>query len=73
MPWKPGDAPAKTKKANSPTKKKVWANVANGALGRTGDEGSAIRQANAVTARIGTGKKKKAAVPPPMVPPRGAF
>ena len=52
MPWDSGDAHDKTKKANSPTKKRVWAQVANQTLARTGDEGRAVREANAVVQRI---------------------
>ena len=52
MPWTPKSGPSRhTKKANSPKKKRQWAHVANSALERTGDEGRAIREANAVVAR----------------------
>jgi hypothetical protein len=52
MPWDPADASGKTKKANSPTKRKVWASVANRELRSGASEGSSIRQANAVVSRI---------------------
>jgi hypothetical protein len=56
MPWKPSDASGKTKKASSPVAKRQWSDVANKILKATGNEASAIRQANAVVARR---KKKK--------------
>lgn len=62
MPWSPGDAPHKTKKARSAKKKRQWAGVANKALARGSSEGSAIRQANAVvggTARRGRRPKRR--------------
>jgi hypothetical protein len=51
MPWTPDDAEKHTHKATSPTLKELWAKVANECLERTGDEGRAIREANAVIAR----------------------
>jgi hypothetical protein len=51
MPWSPSDAQAKTKKADNPTAQRQWAEVANGVLAKTGDEGRAVREANAVVAR----------------------
>lgn len=53
MPWTPRDARKKTKKANTPKKGRQWRDVANGVLTKTGDEGRAIREANAVVARQG--------------------
>jgi len=47
MPWTPKDASAKTRKASSPAKKKKWAGVANAVLKKSGDDGKAIRIANA--------------------------
>lgn len=44
MPWKPEDAKKHSKKA----KPKQWAAVANKVLEKTGDEGRAVRTANAV-------------------------
>ena len=43
--------PKDTHKANSCELKELWAKVANECLERTGDEGRAIREANAVVAR----------------------
>jgi hypothetical protein len=51
MPWTPDDAESHTHKAATSTLKELWAKVANDALARTGDEGRAIREANAVVAR----------------------
>ncbi len=51
MPWTPKDASRKTKKAKSPKAKRQWAHVADKVLARTGDEGRAIREANAVVKR----------------------
>ncbi len=53
MPWKAKDAKKKTKKANTPKKREVWRDVASNLLGRGANEGSAIRQANAVVGRSG--------------------
>jgi hypothetical protein len=55
MPWAPKDASAKTKKAKTPKAKRQWRDVANSVLAKTGDEGRAIREANAVVKR----RKKK--------------
>jgi hypothetical protein len=51
MPWTPNDAQRHTLKATTPTLKALWAKVANERLENTGDEGRAIREANAVVAR----------------------
>lgn len=48
MPWKASDAKSKTKKATSPKAQRQWKDVANAVLKRIGDEGRAIREANAV-------------------------
>lgn len=53
MPWTPGQAKAKTKKATTAKKKRKWSKVANKVLERTGDEGKAIRIANAAVKRKG--------------------
>ena len=58
MPWTPDDATSHTKKAATQKTKRQWAEIANQVLERTGDEGRAIREANAViarTARSGSG------------------
>jgi hypothetical protein len=51
MPWTSNDAERHTHKATTKDLKELWARVANEALERTGDEGRAIREANAVIAR----------------------
>lgn len=51
MPWKPSAAPGKTKKAKSPAAKKQWSEVANKVLKQTGDDGKAVRIANAAVAK----------------------
>jgi len=51
MPWTAKDASRKTKKAKSPKAKRQWAHVADAVLAKTGDEGRAIREANAVVKR----------------------
>jgi hypothetical protein len=55
MPWNPKDATRHTKKAKSAKGKRQWSDVANSVLKRTGDEGRAVREANAVVGR----RKKK--------------
>lgn len=55
MPWEPKEAKRFTKKANTPKKKRQFSHVANSILERTGDEGRAIRGANAAVA----GKRRK--------------
>ena len=51
MPWTSDDAERHTHKATTRALKEIWAEVANERLQRTGDEGRAIREANAVVAR----------------------
>jgi hypothetical protein len=51
MPWSSNDAERHTHKATTPALKELWAKVANESLEETGDEGRAIREANAVIAR----------------------
>ena len=59
MPWNDRDAASKTKKAKSPKSKRQWRDVANSVLKRTGDEGRAVRSANAVVKK-GVGKAGRA-------------
>lgn len=47
MPWTENDAHHKTRHANTARKRTKWANIANGVLEKSGDEGKAIRIANA--------------------------
>ena len=51
MPWTADDAVRHTKKADSPKRQRMWADIANSVLAETGDEGRAIREANAAVAR----------------------
>jgi hypothetical protein len=51
MPWTPSDAGRHTHEASTSDLKELWAKVANECLERTGDEGRAIREANAVVSR----------------------
>jgi len=51
MPWTPNDAERHTHKASTRTLQELWAKIANETLERTGDEGRAIREANAVIAK----------------------
>lgn len=51
MPWTAKDAKAKTRKASSPKAKRQWKNVANRVLAETGNDGRAVREANAVIKR----------------------
>ena len=51
MPWTAEDAERHTKKADDPRRKRMWAEIANAVLTETGDEGRAIREANAAVAR----------------------
>jgi hypothetical protein len=53
MPWTPNDAERHTRKATTWELKRLWAKIANECLERTGNEGLAIREANAVIARSG--------------------
>jgi len=55
MPWTPEDAERHTHKAATPELRELWAKIANDRLERTGDEGRAIREANAVIARHAEG------------------
>lgn len=58
MPWKPSDAKRHTKKADTPKRKRKFAKVANAVLEKTGDEGKAIRIANAAVKKDRPKKKK---------------
>jgi hypothetical protein len=55
MPWTPNDAERHTHKASTGELRELWAKIANECLERTGDEGRAIREANAVVARQAEG------------------
>jgi hypothetical protein len=51
MPWSANDAERHTHKAATWALTELWAKIANDCLERTGDEGRAIREANAVVTR----------------------
>jgi hypothetical protein len=51
MPWKPSEAKGKTHKAKSPADKKKWAATANAVLEKSGNDGKAIRIANAAVSK----------------------
>ena len=54
MPWTAADAPKfNSKTANSVHLREVWSNAANAALREYGDEGKAIRVANAAVTNAG--------------------
>ena len=55
MPWALSDAPRHTKKATTKAAKKQWKTVSNKILDESGDEGKAIRIANAAVKK----RKKK--------------
>lgn len=59
MPWTLSSGLKHTKKANTPAKKKQWASTANAVLKKTGDEGKAIKIANAVIKKHPGTKKPK--------------
>ena len=54
MPWKPEDAP-KFNRSTSRSRhlRQVWADAANAALRKYGDEGRAIQIANAAVSKTG--------------------
>lgn len=58
MPWTSADAKRHTKKAKSKKKQGLWSDVANQILRKTGDEGRAVREANAVVAGTARHRKK---------------
>ena len=60
MPWSPSDAPRFTKKAKSRGAKKQFAAVANKVLADSGDEGKAVKIANAAVKKRGKSASKKA-------------
>jgi uncharacterized protein YdaT len=50
MPWTAQDAKRHTKQADTPKRKRLWANVANSVLEQTKDEGRAVAAGNAAVA-----------------------
>jgi uncharacterized protein YdaT len=60
MPWSPSDATRHTKKADTPRRQRMWADVANSELKATGDEARAVRAANSAVAKDVAKKRRKA-------------
>lgn len=59
MPWTPEDVARHNKRAAKSAKKsRQWSDVANKVLKATGDDGRAIREANAVTNRNTSGRRR---------------
>ncbi len=58
MPWTEADATRHTKMADTDKRRRQWAAVANRMLEEHGDDGAAIRAANAVVHRDHRGKSK---------------
>lgn len=59
MPWGPDDAPSKTKKANTPPKKKQWADTANSVRKRGIAEGQSTKEAEATAVKVANAAVKK--------------
>lgn len=57
MPWTHLDARLHTKKAKTPAQQLKWTKVANAVLRQSGDEGKAIRIANATMKPKKKGKR----------------
>lgn len=51
MPWTPQDATSYSRMATTETIKRLWCEIANQVLAKSGDEDRAIREANAIVAR----------------------
>jgi hypothetical protein len=51
MPWTADEAQRHTKKADNAKRQRMWAEVANSVLAESGDEGRAIREANAAVGK----------------------
>lgn len=60
MPWTGKDAKRHSKAANTPAKQKQWSSVANRVLAESGDEGKAVRIANAAVTKHPSTKKTQA-------------
>ena len=59
MPWQASDAHSQKKAAKTAKDKNMWAHVANSVLQRTGNDGLAVREANAVLRRALLGRERK--------------
>jgi hypothetical protein len=59
MPWKPGGSLRHNSRLKGkPKKQRQWSAVANNVLKRTGDEGRAVRSANAVVKKRGRKRRQ---------------
>lgn len=59
MPWTMKSATKHSAKADTPAKKKQWSDTANAVLAKSGDEGKAVRIANAAVKKHPSKKKVK--------------
>lgn len=59
MPWKSSDASGKTRKAKTPKSMRMWKDIANNVLAKTGDEGRAIATANGVIKKRSKAKSRR--------------
>jgi len=51
MPWTAEEAERHTRKADNAKRQRMWAEIANSVLAESGDEGRAIREANAAVGK----------------------
>jgi uncharacterized protein YdaT len=51
MPWTADEAERHTRKADNAKRQRMWAEIANSVLAESGDEGRAIREANAAVGK----------------------
>ena len=59
MPWTPDSGPSRhSKKATTQPKRRQWASTANAVLKKSGDEGKAVRIANAAIKNHPSHKRK---------------
>ena len=58
MPYSAKDAKAKTKKADTPKKQRMFAHIANAALSHGDDEATAIRKASGTVKKAAKARKK---------------
>ena len=59
MPWGADDAPGFSRRARTPKLRRLWAKVANSELMHHGDEGRAVRAANAAVHAVAPAPPKK--------------
>lgn len=74
MPWTPDEAPAHTGKANTPKKRRMWADIATRLKDAGKSDGDAVRIANGVIKKRTAPPKRRPApaaaapMPMPMMP-----